>query len=97
MSLQGQVMNTVISFFTQNNEILKKTIFFCVEFDLGWRKRTFSGKEKEIVGQLPKHSQAIMFSKEFRPLKRPKLGIPDYYPQDDKQREVCRHLCFFSA
>jgi len=39
------------------------------------------------VGQLPKHSQAIMFSKEFRPLKRPKLGIPDYYPQDDKQKE----------
>ena len=29
-----------------------------------------------------------MFSREFRPLKRPKLGIPDYYPQEEKQKEV---------
>ena len=29
-----------------------------------------------------------MFSKEFRPLKRPKLGIPDFYPQEDRQKEV---------
>lgn len=29
-----------------------------------------------------------MFSREYRPLKRPRLGIPDFYPQDDKQKEV---------
>lgn len=98
MSLQGQVMNTVIPFLRKTTKFWKDNFFLClIRFDLGWRRRTFSGKEKEIVGQLPKHSQAIMFSKEFRPLKRPKLGIPDYYPQDDKQKEVCRHLCFFFA
>ena len=29
-----------------------------------------------------------MFPREYRPLKRPKLGVPDYYPQEDKQKEV---------
>lgn len=29
-----------------------------------------------------------MFPRESRPLKRPKLGIPDFYPQESKQREV---------
>ena len=28
-----------------------------------------------------------MFPREYRPLKRPKLGVPDYYPQEDKQKE----------
>lgn len=29
-----------------------------------------------------------MFSRESRPLKRPRLGIPDFYPQENKQKEV---------
>ena len=29
-----------------------------------------------------------MFAREYRPLKRPRLGVPDFYPQDDKQKEV---------
>jgi len=30
----------------------------------------------------------IIFSHEKRPLKRPRLGPPDVYPQDPRQREV---------
>ena len=29
-----------------------------------------------------------MFAPESRPLRRPKLGIPDFYPQGEKQKEV---------
>lgn len=29
-----------------------------------------------------------MLAEEVRPLKRPKLGIPDFYPQEDRQKEV---------
>ena len=31
-----------------------------------------------------------MFPRESRPLKRPRLGVPDFYPQENKQREVRR-------
>lgn len=30
-----------------------------------------------------------ILSYEHRPLKRPRLGPPDVYPQDPKQKEVC--------
>ncbi len=33
--------------------------------------------------------QMFGFSYEKRPLKRARLGPPDVYPQDAKQREVC--------
>jgi hypothetical protein len=33
-------------------------------------------------------ASTVIFSHEKRPLKRPKLGPPDVYPQDPKQREV---------
>lgn len=33
-----------------------------------------------------------MFPRETRPLKRPRLGVPDFYPQENKQREVRSHL-----
>ena len=36
-----------------------------------------------------------MFPREYRPLKRPKLGVPDYYPQEDKQKEVTLIGCLF--
>ena len=36
-----------------------------------------------------------MFSKEYRSLKRPRLGVPDYYPQDSKQKEVLLLDCCF--
>ena len=29
-----------------------------------------------------------MFCEEQRPLKRPKLGVPDVYPQENRQKEV---------
>lgn len=29
-----------------------------------------------------------MYVEDLRPLKRPKLGFPDYYPQDKNQKEV---------
>lgn len=32
-----------------------------------------------------------MFSRESRPLKRPRLGVPDFYPQETKQREVWKN------
>lgn len=32
-----------------------------------------------------------ILSYEHRPLKRPRLGPPDVYPQDPKQKEVCFH------
>ena len=34
-----------------------------------------------------------MFSEELRPLKRPKLGYPDFYPQDKNQKEVSESGC----
>ncbi len=49
-------------------------------------------------------ASTMIFSQEKRPLKRPKLGPPDVYPQDPRQREVCNwkvivingfHLQFF--
>ena len=33
-----------------------------------------------------------MFPRETRPLKRPRLGVPDFYPQENKQREVRSRL-----
>lgn len=38
-----------------------------------------------------------MFPREYRPLKRPRLGVPDFYPQDDKQREVRREIFGFGC
>lgn len=35
------------------------------------------------------------FSNEKRALKRPRLGPPDVYPQEPKQKEVCTLLNFF--
>ena len=32
------------------------------------------------------------FSMENRPLKKQRLGPPDVYPQDPKQKEVCSSL-----
>lgn len=32
-----------------------------------------------------------MLCEELRPLKRPKLGIPDLFPQEQKQKEVVFH------
>ena len=33
-----------------------------------------------------------MSSPEVRPLRKPKLGIPGFYPQGEKQREVSQAL-----
>lgn len=36
------------------------------------------------------------FSYEKRPLKRPRLGPPDVYPQEPKQKEVCDYQLFLN-
>ena len=33
-----------------------------------------------------------MYSEELRPLKRPRLGVPDVYPQENRQKEVSGEL-----
>ena len=38
-----------------------------------------------------------MLAEEIRPLKRPKLGIPDFYPQEDRQKEVRRPITVVST
>ncbi len=51
--------------------------------------RTSTVQATELRREFLKRTErATMFSREFRPLRRPKLGIPDYYPQDEKQKEV---------